>query len=1058
MLLDLDIEAALGIWNGDVAALPEATRRALRDLWDGFHKETWTAPQRIEKELALSPEAWLQQALPLGHGQGHETQLVDTLRALVEELQRDARRLLDGHLARCAEYDGKARFLRDDDSEPAEDRLNNLRGKVPEELARIKPTVGLNDADIEEILSLLVLMQTGTSEVASWPDLEKRVLEIVNAARRRKALLSGAGEPRSWDALTQVSQLRGALENFAALALEWQGRSAHLRRTYQADLTVRGDFLEWQSLVQETMLGGLDDEARRAEFALQAAYVVFIRLLLIRVCEDKGIFPHRFLSNGGLEHWQEDIKRYLVFANGNPYEPLLDMAYKNAQNIYAHFFTGRELFNWFRLDQRALLLALHRLSKFNFAGVDSDIVGTVYNTYVNRPEKRKKGQYYTPPPIVNYILDSVGYTGSAVIGDNKRLLDPACGSGTFLVQAAKRLVNAYRDGDGQIHQPQRVLERVRNNLVGFDLNPFACYLAEVNLLIQVLDLVKIAIDAGQRPRINRFNVYNVDALTRATGMLHAARFGSLMAEESDEVDDIKSRRPGSPHANGFAFVVANPPYLTALSADYKAMLKADWPDVWRGQPDTYVFFLKLGLELLATGGKLGFITPNTYLMGTNSGPLRVALLRAGRIEEIVDLPQGIWHDATVDCVLLFLTQDSYEAARRTQTVQVHLLQLNDELDKLVNREWGETLTQSQADWLDHPRNEMNIRYDALLAAIENACLVQLDVVGSTEGLQTKVLRLGDVIDSCPGIDPYATARDGRENTYIKPRHDIPSNAPEWRPLLDTNSFVGRYELRWAANKPHIKYGDWLSRAREPKFFEEPKLLFIRLRNRSLARLLVATYDEKQFFNRKNFSNIIAKDSAYDLKYLLALFNSSLLNFWYARRYPDVEISIADTNEVPIYPADAVTQARLVGLVDELLRVHEQLNIWRAAGDTIGQRRDGMTHIMVAFDTLLAETQGRHPDLQTLRLFDAEAAELFTIPATCNRTATISGNVSIPHRAPTPLPCASTNSGWMCPMTIRGAICKVTYRGPSGRVKPGIMLPTTLLFQPVQKIGSNFSRH
>ncbi len=309
---------------------------------------------------------------------------------------------------------------------------------------------------------------------------------------------------------------------------------------------------------------------------MQAAYVVFIRLLLIRVCEDKGIFPHRFISDGGLKHWQEDIERYFIFAQGNPYDPLLDMAYANAQNIYAHFFTGRELFNWYRLDRSHFVMALHRLSRFNFAGVDSDIIGTIYNTYVNRKEKRDKGQYYTPTEIVNYILDNVGYSGRNIIGSNKRMIDPACGSGSFLVSAAKRFVAAYSDSKGHIEDPIAVLERLQQNLFGFDLNPFACYLAEVNLLIQVLDLVKLAHDSGQRPKIQRFHIYNVDALARPTGRYYYMHFNTLLAEENDAVEQIKSRTPQTPYTNGFAFVVANPPYGATLSESYKETLRTDW--------------------------------------------------------------------------------------------------------------------------------------------------------------------------------------------------------------------------------------------------------------------------------------------------------------------------------------------------------------------------------------------------------------------------------------------------------------------------------------------------
>ncbi len=117
------------------------------------------------------------------------------------------------------------------------------------------------------------------------------------------------------------------MQAYSEAVLGWHQRRATLRQRYRLDLEVQEDYAIWTSLVQETMLGGLDEEGRRNEFALQAAYVVFIRLLLVRVCEDKGIFPHRLVSDGGLAHWQEDIKRYLAFANGNPYAPLLDMAY-----------------------------------------------------------------------------------------------------------------------------------------------------------------------------------------------------------------------------------------------------------------------------------------------------------------------------------------------------------------------------------------------------------------------------------------------------------------------------------------------------------------------------------------------------------------------------------------------------------------------------------------------------------------------------------------------------------------------------------------------------------
>jgi type I restriction enzyme M protein len=91
--------------------------------------------------------------------------------------------------------------------------------------------------------------------------------------------------------------------------------------------------------------------------------------VLIRICEDKGILPQPLISGSGLKNWRKNIERYWVFAQGNPYDPLLDIAYTNARNIYAHFFTGPKLFNWYRLDQRHSEIVLDLLECFDFTGI-----------------------------------------------------------------------------------------------------------------------------------------------------------------------------------------------------------------------------------------------------------------------------------------------------------------------------------------------------------------------------------------------------------------------------------------------------------------------------------------------------------------------------------------------------------------------------------------------------------------------------------------------------------------------------------------------------------------
>src|SRR5229473_8359934 len=127
---------------------------------------------------------------------------------------------------------------------------------------------------------------------------------------------------------------------------------------------------------------------------------------------------------------------------------------------------------------------------------------------------------------------------------------------------------------------------------------------------------------------------------------------------------------------------------------------------------------------------------------------------------------------------------------------------------------------------------------------------------------------------------------------------------------------------------------------ESKFFESPKLLVQDMRNRALKRRLVATFDDQKFYNRHNFSDILTKDAKFDLKYILALFNSSLLNYWFARQFDNVHINPSYFRQLPIYPADAATQSVFVSLVNDILAKHAELNKFRAQDYIIRQQRNG----------------------------------------------------------------------------------------------------------------------
>lgn len=801
-----------------------------------------------------------------------------------------------------------------------------------------------------------------------------------------------------------------------------------------------------------------DNEQQRHEFALQTACVIATRLVLLWLCAQKGLVHTALLShhikppghhhnkNTSKSENKHDLDACLAFVNG---ETCLSQSTPHIRlpgnttlsNLYARFFGGHTLFNWYRLSKQRFLVLFDKLHAICQTIGDCDMLGPVYRTYVCYKQKRKKGQYYTPLPLVQYMLDALGYhpTPQQPAACSARLIDPSCGSGSFLVAAVQRIIAAAHQGEEAIQTPEQVLDQVRNNIYGFDLNPFACYLAEVNLLIQVLDLAGMLARTGTPFTVQPFHIYHGDMLA------------------CPHLPDL----PGDQHAPGFAWVVGNPPYGAAISNEYKAMLRSRWPDVFFGKPDTYTFFVRLGIDLLAHNGRLGFVMPNTFLTGTNTGALRRLLLKVGRIEQIVDLPRRTWDDANVDCVLLFLAAEEDERTRRRQQTRITIANtLNNtgcscSAGRLVTQSWRDSTPQPQARWMDDiPNHEMTIRYDSLLQQVEERCRCGGEECGDGQAGGGEVLRLGDVTESCQGIIPYRTRAEGQCNPYIRPAQDVPPDQPAWKPLLDGRSFVGRYELRWHAAQPHLHYGPWLWCQREAKFFESPKLLMQYMRNRSLKHRLVATYDERRFYNRHNFSNITARHHRYNVKYLLllaepslvydpwymalmpdievsvvhyhlkyvlALINSSLLNEWYSKKFDNVNINPAYFRQLPVYPAAWDVQEQYVALVDTLLESHAALNRLREQGYTIeaeaskkrtqddgNDGNDGddgddscavPVQVDVPYDVLLERLQQEDAGFRVMSLRAARDSGWFTLPAMCDVRATIGRKVAISRRHP-----------------------------------------------------------
>ena len=226
-----------------------------------------------------------------------------------------------------------------------------------------------------------------------------------------------------------------------------------------------------------------------------------------------------------------------------------------------------------------------------------------YEASLPLKERKRRGHFSTPPSLVEQILDACGYLPGADLA-RIRVLDPACGGGNFLAAAARRLL-AYSRLRGLDQAAQKAL--VQRNLWGFDPDPVACFLAEMQLRAAMQEAwQEQAWNSQETPLHDHvLQVHQADGLTLPW----------------DSCVDL---------------FVANPPYLAAKNTDLSGYQSTQQ----RGQADSYLLFLSCALQVVRPGGWIGLVLPDPVLARANAARERTHLLKNTAIHHI-------WHLAGV---------------------------------------------------------------------------------------------------------------------------------------------------------------------------------------------------------------------------------------------------------------------------------------------------------------------------------------------------------------------------------------------------------------------------
>jgi len=385
---------------------------------------------------------------------------------------------------------------------------------------------------------------------------------------------------------------------------------------------------ELDKIIHEIRLKEEEDKYKIAadELVKQISYVILLRFVLIRIFEDNNLISTN-LYNGG-------FKRKLDPPFGLTFKEILRDARVEAGELF-NYFEDKFPYNFQIAKDEALLInVLFELSKINFAEINFDLIGDLYEHYLNEDERKDKGQYYTPHYIVEFILNRVGFYDS-IKGKifTKTLLDPACGSGSFLVEAAIRIRNAG------LNRETEAKRSIVDNLHGSELTAFASRLAELNLIIQILTLVK-RIENEEERQTQSFRVCTADSLMKIFNHEEFPEVGQVAYDTSGFTSTYKDVFVNLvANKNDFDFLVGNPPYVGEKG--HKELFRPlhnhlYWKHFYQGKSDYLYFFIILGLSKLTEGGKFGFITTQYWLTADGAGNLRKYILENAKIIEIID--------------------------------------------------------------------------------------------------------------------------------------------------------------------------------------------------------------------------------------------------------------------------------------------------------------------------------------------------------------------------------------------------------------------------------------
>jgi adenine-specific DNA-methyltransferase len=654
------------------------------------------------------------------------------------------------------------------------------------------------------------------------------------------------------------------------------------------------------------------------------------RLIFIRTAEDRKIESNVLISilrGGKVNQYKQAVKVFRDFDDGF-----------NSKLFALHYCE-----EWKASDKiiGEVIKGLYETKdgyRYDFSVISADVLGGIYEQYLSfvqgrkgedksKSKRKSQGIYYTPKYIVEFIVKE---TLGEVLKKAKpkeiskiRVLDPACGSGSFLNATYDKILDTLTKQNPQTSLFTR-FDILKENIFGVDLDAQAVEIAQLNLLLKIL---------FQK--------------TKLPTLQHNLRAGNSLISEGDpkyKPFNFETEFKEVLTQGGFDVIIGNPPYIkeytnrTAFDGLHDSLY-------YQGKMDIWTLFACRAIDLLKDGGYFSFIAPNNWLTNAGASIFRDKILSEGQIIKFVDFGDfKVFRDAGIQTMIFVFKKRKPKRSYQTTYAKI--------TDKNVGEDAIKMLLQTNLKAGDGGIAKFNSTINPEQLKGKNIVFSNqsssdlLDKIEAKKNFELTEKEVGQGIVAAP--DKYFIVDDlskfnKKEQEFIKPFYTstakyIFTKTNLYIFYMCDKNFQGKNINDYPNIKNHFepfkqrlkeakkKYGTpdkpyfYLHREREEKFFQNgPKVV-----GQTRTVFPSFLYTQETYYGSRAM-NFITTDRI-NLKYLTGLLNSRLSYFWLKNKGKQLgdllQIDKGPLLNIPLLKPDEKDQEQIAQLVDRIIELYQ----------------------------------------------------------------------------------------------------------------------------------------